>query len=79
MGHAATAEGPSGHTAFDPTNGLLDEAEDRWRLEQQLLLLCAELKEVRLADEQAQLKGAEFGQALSDQRERHVQTYLSGL
>jgi tRNA nucleotidyltransferase (CCA-adding enzyme) len=59
--------------------GLLDEAEDRWRLEQQLLLLCAELKEVRLADEQAQLKGAEFGQALSDQRERHVQTYLSGL
>jgi tRNA nucleotidyltransferase (CCA-adding enzyme) len=59
--------------------GLVDEAEDRLRLEQQLLPLCAELKQVRLDSEEAQLKGAEFGQALNRQRERYVQRYLSGL
>jgi hypothetical protein len=59
--------------------GLMDGAEDRRRLELQLLPLCAQLKEVRLTDEQAQLKGPAFGQALSQQRQRSVHEYLSGL
>lgn len=59
--------------------GLMDGAEDRRRLELQLLPLCAQLKEVRLSDEQAQLKGPAFGQALSQQRQRSVHEYLSGL
>lgn len=58
---------------------LIDGAEGRRRLEQQLLPLCAQLKEVRLSDEQAQLKGPAFGQALSQRRQRYVQEYLSDL
>ena len=60
--------------------GLIDQAEDRGRLEQQLLPLCVQLKEIKLSKEQEKLlKGAEFGLALAQQRLHYVQEYLSGL
>ena len=60
--------------------GLMDLAEQRLQLEQQLLPLCASLKAIRLsADEQARLQGAEFGQALNRQRQSHIGEVLARL